>query len=155
MGYDDESSIDTDIWLNPSALDARIRRAARAKTAAEIKLTGALDSDSLKARINTLEKTLDRYVNRMALLEALPQEPDSSDDDGPVVYFRKKFGRKAYPNGWQGYQYAAVKAGGSWHVTGKDSPQHVSWSRLLEFVIAHEVSDELPTIWLGMSWEEL
>lgn len=54
------------------------------------------------------------------LLMAEPEEP---------VYFKL-----GYPDTPKTYSYVAVEAGGKWYLTGPDSPQAVSWARLIGWV---------------------
>lgn len=41
-----------------------------------------------------------------------------------------------YPDGPKTYGYAAILAGSKWYVTGPDSPQAVSWKRLVGWLKA-------------------
>lgn len=41
-----------------------------------------------------------------------------------------------YPDTPKTYSYAMVKAGGKWYLTGPDSPQAVTWARLIGWIKA-------------------
>lgn len=49
-------------------------------------------------------------------------------DEGDVLTFKGDY------NGPKTYAYAAIKAGGKWHLTGGKAIQHASWDQLVEFM---------------------
>jgi len=70
--------------------------------------------------------------NRLAELEAELAELArfGSDDyeEGAVLTFKGDY------NGPKTYAYAAIKAGGKWHLTGGKAVQHATWDQLVEFM---------------------
>jgi len=53
-----------------------------------------------------------------------------AEPNGPVYF------ELGYPDTPKTYTYAAVKAGGKWYLTGPDSPQSVTWARLIGWIKA-------------------
>lgn len=121
--------------------------------------------DTRKARAAALEHTatrvalarIDRARRKLEAEEewilSRPAEPDVTQyDDGPVVYFRKKFGNPNIPAD-AGYQYVAVYVAGMkrWYLTGPKSPRvGMAWLDLVDWAAKDEL--EVPTIWLADGW---
>lgn len=100
---------------------------------------------------------IDRERRRLAAEEewilSRPEEPQPGEDgDGPVVYFRKRFGNASVASDF-GYQYAAVYVSGMrrWYLTGPRAPRDgMSWPDLVDWVAKDEL--ELPAIWVATDW---
>lgn len=101
---------------------------------------------------------IDRERRRLAAEEewilSRPAEPKPGEDgDGPVIYFRKRFGDTNIGEGF-GYQYVAVYVSGMqrWFVTGPRSPRcgGMAWLDLVDWIAKDEL--ELPAIWLATDW---
>lgn len=75
-------------------------------------------------------KEAERIERRIALLEALPDEPVVDDGEPNVIWFTKSF----HASG--DYTYAAVKASDDlWYTTGPASPKGYTWSDLVQWVV--------------------
>ena len=76
--------------------------------------------------------------NRLRELEAelaeLAKYGSDDYDEGAVLTFKGDFG------GATAYSYAAIKAGGKWHLTGgAKTPSYISWDDLVQFWIKAHV----------------
>lgn len=125
--------------------------------------------ESRRARAKALEHTasrvalarIDRQRRQLAIEEEMilsrPEEPivdHQGTDDGPVVYFRKRFGNASIPDD-KGYQYVAVRIAGTgrWHTSSHRLGSHgMLWEELLDFAAKEEL--EPPRIWIATDWEE-
>lgn len=129
--------------------------------------TGPGPSYSSRAQARRTEHTgarlalarIDRERRRLAEEEerilSRPAEPLPGDDgDGPVVYFRKRFGNPNTPEG-KGYQFVAVRVEtGKWFLSGKRRTREVySWEELLDFAERDETTP--PVIWVADDWSTL
>lgn len=74
---------------------------------------------------------LDIINARMRALEAEAAEivrfGDDTYVDGDVLTFSADF------HGDRSFAYAAIKAGGTWHLTGSKSSSYLTWDVLVEF----------------------
>jgi hypothetical protein len=81
--------------------------------------------------ISTLERDIAVLTEHLACkkrdLAELKQNRFGEDGrDGDVIRFVR------WCNGRKSYTYAAVRACGTWHITGAQSPQFLRWDRLVE-----------------------
>jgi hypothetical protein len=102
-----------------------------------------------------LEAQAMRLLDQLAKLQSRPSEPVSDDPDGAnVVWFKKRFS----PSSTE-YTYTAVKAGGSWYLSGPTQVgTRYSWDDLCDFVFKEsDANDRVPrpVLWVASSWEEL
>lgn len=71
-----------------------------------------------------------QLARRAEQLEHLKRYPeDDPFEDGDVLSFVKTF-----PNSDQEYSYVAHRTQGLWYLTGRRSPQDISWSQLVDFM---------------------
>ena len=121
---------------------------------------GALSVENeevLKRRIREARNDIDEFRTKLTWLQSLPAEPESEDGDGPVIFFRKKFGGSvSIPP--HGYQYAAVKAHDDcWFLTGSKALKapSMTWRELLAFIYMRETEETSPAVWMAIQWEVL
>jgi hypothetical protein len=87
--------------------------------------------DEVLRRMRVLEAELAR-------LEERPQEPESTDGQPLVIFFKKQFGGPTSsrpfikPN--TKYHYAFIKAGGLWNGTGPKAPKAFTWDELMDWL---------------------
>jgi hypothetical protein len=117
------------------------------------------NEEVLRRRIERARRDIDEFTERLTWLESLPEEPETPEDgDGPVIFFRKRFGDAQelfLPEG--GYQYAAVKCEpDKWFITGKHKIDGgLTWRELLAFIFMKETEETSPAIWIATNWEQL
>jgi hypothetical protein len=105
-------------------------------------------ADELKARRDRLEREAARLSDRLAMLENLPEEPVFEDGEPSVIWFNRKFSRRDGKH----YTYAAVRCGdGRWAVSGRQSPQMLTWADLIQWVREFEEVD----VWVATAYESL
>lgn len=75
-------------------------------------------TEVIEARLRDLE----------AELADIKRFGEDTYEDGDVLTFKGDY------NGPKTYAYAALKAGGKWHLTGGKAIQHASWDALVEFM---------------------
>lgn len=85
------------------------------------------EKDEIAEAILVLAGQLARRERQIAHMDRYPA--DDPFPDGTKLEFEKRF-----PGSEQRYSYLALRAGGTWHVTGRRSPQNVRWSTLVEFM---------------------
>lgn len=99
--------------VDSAQLDREVRRTTR-----EIKERVSMNRDEvIRARIRELERELaqrERY--------GVDNYPD-----GTVLRWDK-----TYPNVDEVYKFAAIKANGTWHPTGRVMPANCTWDKLVE-----------------------
>lgn len=95
-------------------------------------------------------------------LDTMPNEPlPDTNGDGPVIFFRKQYGRK---RGFS-YQYVALRIDiDSWWLSGKNQIElmhtytpnsPMTWQQLIEFITVRETTETMPDVWLASEWELL
>lgn len=77
--------------------------------------------------ILVLAGQLARRARQIAHMERYPAEDPFPD--GTRLEFVKRF-----PNSEREYTYLALRAGGTWHITGQRSPQNVTWRKFVGFM---------------------
>lgn len=116
------------------------------------------NEEVLRRRIERARADIDEYENKLSWLASLPDEPETPEDgDGPVIYFRKRFGDAERLEHEDGYQYAAVRSGDRWWVTGGRSRRlaGLTWRELLAFIYMGETGATSPVIWIAVGWDKL
>lgn len=120
------------------------------------------NEEVLRRRIERARADIDEYAEKLAWLESLPIEPETPEDgDGPVIFFRKKFGVTDNEDDSMvegGYQYAAVKCGpNKWVITGGKAmgAPIMTWREILAFVFMRETKETSPAIWIATGWDAL
>lgn len=101
------------------------------------------DGITLHGTFPTGDSTMDRTEvirSRVASLEAelAEREKFGKDffEDGEVLIFSGNFGNTAGKK----YRYAAIKAAGTWHITGQaNAGSYLTWSALVDFFIKANV----------------
>jgi hypothetical protein len=71
-------------------------------------------------------------LRKAEILRTVPQS--DAFPDGTVLQFSKTFISQGTAPSVSSYDYAAIKAGGLWHVTGDKSPNNIFWGALTYFI---------------------
>lgn len=123
------SDSDTTREINWDALSGIMEPQSRGKKRSGERLRDRLarERDELAVAIGVLSRKLARREEQLTHFARYPS--DDVFTDGDVLRFAKKF-----PNSEQRYTYVAVKVDGTWHLTGKRSPQGITWDVLVDFM---------------------
>lgn len=101
----------------------------RSKQSSDVPLYDRLkhERDELATAIAVLARKLARREEQVKHLERYPTTDEFAD--GTILRFTKTF-----PDGDQCYPYIALKTQDLWYLTGKRSPQGITWQKLVEFM---------------------
>lgn len=100
------------------------------RTIEPVLVTGNSKRAKVEAQLERHRKQAEYLEQKLAKLEALPDEPEVDDGEPNVVWFTKVF-----QNGSKEYTYAATKAGdGLWYTTGPNSPKGYTWEKMIEWI---------------------
>lgn len=88
----------------------------------------ARESGEIEIALTRLLAKLERRTEQLSRLDRYPTEDPFTD--GTMLYFEKSF--PSDPGVL--YSYAAIRMGGWWHVTGRRSPQEVTWEHLINWM---------------------
>lgn len=97
-----------------------------------VRKTGEKDMESRAAKRARLAKVINEATRELAALDARPEEPGSAfTGDEPVVIFDFKYHALSDTT----YTFAAVRANGTWYLTGNGAPSRgVTWDALLDWI---------------------
>lgn len=94
---------------------------------------GFADTRTTDNKESTMNRTQVIAAELARLQDELAQRSVYGEDehnDGAVLRFSADF------NGAKKYLYAAIKAGGKWHLTGSQAQSNLTWSQLVDFFIS-------------------
>lgn len=85
------------------------------------------ERDDMATAVAVLVNKIARRDEQITRLMRYPENDPCAD--GAILRFVKKF-----PKSEQSYAYVATRIDGLWYLTGKRSPQGITWSGLVEFM---------------------
>jgi hypothetical protein len=144
-----EGSVFGDGPLNPSEPRSEGLATIRAKAVARKKLDSARKTQERAAQAEAAALIeLEEAAELEERLQSLPKEDPYENDT--VLIFRKQFKR-----GSRVYDYAAIRIGGLWFLTGpQQSGLSYTWPKLIEFaVIDNGLSDV--SFMIASAWERV
>jgi hypothetical protein len=100
---------------------------------------------AIDRKLDIIDTRIEKLEREREYLLSLPE--DDFDDDA-VLFFKKRFA-----SGTTDYTYVAVKAVGSWYLSGAQrGNQPMRWEEVLEFCKYDQEDTEL---WYATEWEQV